>query len=130
MNDASPVLQVEDLHKYFPLTRGLWGTLTRQAQGYIRAVDGVSFSMGKGEILALVGESGSGKTTVGMNVLRLTNLDRVKLTIYVNETELGRANLGQVAQITVDTFGAGRTFTGRVVSISPRSSSAARRWAC
>ena len=71
MNDTSPILQVEDLHKYFPLSRGMWGTLTRQAQGYVRAVDGVSFSMGRGEILALVGESGSGKTTVGMNVLGL-----------------------------------------------------------
>jgi len=57
--------------------------------------------------------------SVGFNVLRLTYLDKVKLTIYVNETELGRVKLGQEAQITIDTFGTGRTFTGKVVSISP-----------
>jgi HlyD family secretion protein len=57
--------------------------------------------------------------SVGFNVLRLTYLDKVKLTIYVNETELGRVNLGQEALITVDTYGTGRTFRGKVVSISP-----------
>jgi HlyD family secretion protein len=57
--------------------------------------------------------------SVGFNVLRLTYLDKVKLTIYVNETELGRVTLGQEAQITVDTYGTGRTFRGKVVSISP-----------
>jgi membrane fusion protein YbhG len=55
----------------------------------------------------------------GSNVLRLTYLDRVKLTIYVNETDLGRVKLGQEARISVDTFGAGKTFPGKVVAISP-----------
>jgi peptide/nickel transport system ATP-binding protein len=68
---APPILQVEDLHKHFPLSRGVAGALTRQAHRFVRAVDGVSFAVRKGEILALVGESGSGKTTVGMNVLGL-----------------------------------------------------------
>ncbi len=68
---AAPVLEVQDLHKYFPLSRGVWGALTRKPHRHVRAVDGVSFAMGKGDILALVGESGSGKTTVGMNILGL-----------------------------------------------------------
>ena len=70
-NGASPILRVEDLCKYFPLSRGIAGTLTRRPRRFVRAVDGVSFTMRRGEILALVGESGSGKTTVGMNVLGL-----------------------------------------------------------
>jgi oligopeptide/dipeptide ABC transporter ATP-binding protein len=69
--ETEPILQVSDLHKYFPVSRGVWGTLARRPRRYVRALDGVSFSVGRGEILALVGESGSGKTTVGMNVLGL-----------------------------------------------------------
>jgi peptide/nickel transport system ATP-binding protein len=68
---ASPILRVVDLCKYFPLPRGVVGALTRKPHRYVRAVDGVSFAVSRGEILALVGESGSGKTTVGMNVLGL-----------------------------------------------------------
>jgi oligopeptide/dipeptide ABC transporter ATP-binding protein len=69
--EVGPILQVQDLHKYFPISRGLRGTLARRPRRYVRAVDGVSFHLQRGEILALVGESGSGKTTVGMNVLGL-----------------------------------------------------------
>jgi peptide/nickel transport system ATP-binding protein len=69
--ETLPLLQVYDLYKYFPVPRGVWGTLTRRRRRYVRAVDGVSFAVQRREILALVGESGSGKTTVGMNVLGL-----------------------------------------------------------
>jgi peptide/nickel transport system ATP-binding protein len=68
---APPILRVEDLCKHFPLSRSVAGALTRRPRRFVRAVDGVSFSVHRGEILALVGESGSGKTTVGMNVLGL-----------------------------------------------------------
>jgi peptide/nickel transport system ATP-binding protein len=68
---GGPILQVWDLSKYFRLARGLRGTLLRRPSRFVRAVDGVSFSVARGETLALVGESGSGKTTVGMNVLGL-----------------------------------------------------------
>jgi peptide/nickel transport system ATP-binding protein len=69
--DIQPVLQVQDLYKYFPLPQGLLGALSNKPPRYVRAVDGVGFTVQKGEILALVGESGSGKTTIGMNVLGL-----------------------------------------------------------
>jgi HlyD family secretion protein len=55
----------------------------------------------------------------GMTLLRLTFLDKVKLTIYVGEAELGRITLGQPAKVSIDAFGTGRAFDGRVVYISP-----------
>jgi HlyD family secretion protein len=57
--------------------------------------------------------------TMGMNVMRLTYLEKVKLTIYVNETELGRVHLGQLAKVTIDTFGKGKEFEGKIIYISP-----------
>ena len=58
---------------------------------------------------------------MGSNIARLTFLDRVKLTIYVNEAELGRVALGQSADVTIDTFGADKPFKGTVVYISPNA---------
>ncbi len=60
--------QVRGLVKHFPITRG---TIRRRVVGQIRAVDGVSFDLYRGETLGLVGETGSGKTTVGRTMLRL-----------------------------------------------------------
>ncbi|HDI60733.1 MAG TPA: dipeptide ABC transporter ATP-binding protein [Desulfobacteraceae bacterium] len=62
-----PLLTVEDLKVHFPITRGL----LKRTVGHVYAVDGVSFTLGKGETLGLVGESGCGKTTTGLAVLRL-----------------------------------------------------------
>ena len=62
-----PLLTVGLLKKYFPLDRGIFSGV----KAMVRAVDGVSFEIQKGETLGLVGESGSGKTTVGRCILRL-----------------------------------------------------------
>jgi len=78
--EKSPILQVNDLHKHFPVTVPLLDRLKRSPKTIVHAVDGVSFSVERGEILALVGESGSGKTTVGMNVLGLQVPSRGKIT--------------------------------------------------
>jgi oligopeptide/dipeptide ABC transporter ATP-binding protein len=63
----SALLEVEGLAKHYPVKRGLLG----RAQGVVRAVDGVSFALARGETLALVGESGCGKSTTARLVLRL-----------------------------------------------------------
>jgi oligopeptide/dipeptide ABC transporter ATP-binding protein len=65
------IVQIEALYKYFPVNQSLRDRLRRQPPQVVHAVDGVSLTIHRGEILALVGESGSGKTTVGMNLLGL-----------------------------------------------------------
>jgi oligopeptide/dipeptide ABC transporter ATP-binding protein len=64
---AAPVLEVQDLKKHFVIQKGV----LRRSAGHVFAVDGVSFSIARGETLGLVGESGCGKSTVGRAVLRL-----------------------------------------------------------
>jgi oligopeptide/dipeptide ABC transporter ATP-binding protein len=61
------LLEVRDLKKYFPIKKGLFA----KTVGQVKAVDGVSFDLAKGEVLGLVGESGCGKTTTGRVILRL-----------------------------------------------------------
>lgn len=65
------ILIVKNLRKLFPVYRGLVGALRRQPKRWVHAIDGISFELKKGEILALVGESGSGKTTTGLCTLGL-----------------------------------------------------------
>lgn len=61
------LIEVRDLVKYFPVRGGI----LQRIQGWVKAVDGVSFDIRKGETLGLVGESGCGKTTVGRTLLQL-----------------------------------------------------------
>src|SRR5437867_1847850 len=67
------VLRIEDIRKWYPLKRGFFETLVSRTPLNVKAVDGVSFDLKKGEIFALAGESGSGKTTLGKVVLRLVS---------------------------------------------------------
>ena len=68
-----PLLEVRDLVARYPVHRGIVGALRRQPKLSVHAVEGVSFSLAKGEMLALVGESGCGKTTTAQAVLRLVD---------------------------------------------------------
>ncbi len=65
--DAPAVLSTENLRVWFPIKKGFF----RRVGSYVKAVDGVSLTLRKGQTLALVGESGSGKTTLGLALLRL-----------------------------------------------------------
>jgi microcin C transport system ATP-binding protein len=69
--DGEVILRTDDLKVWFPVKRGVM----RKTVGHIKAVDGVTVEMRKGETLGVVGESGSGKTTLGLAILRLVSSD-------------------------------------------------------
>ncbi|HHX44322.1 MAG TPA: ABC transporter ATP-binding protein [Chloroflexi bacterium] len=66
------LLQVRDLKKWFPVQQGWLDQVLSGRSDHVRAVDGVSFDIRRGEVFGLAGESGSGKSTIGRSVLRLT----------------------------------------------------------
>lgn len=76
MSDA--VLSVEDARVWYPVRRGV---LARTV-GFVKAVDGVSFTLSQGEVLGIVGESGSGKTTLSRAILGLEPLHSGKIEIF------------------------------------------------
>src|SRR5881394_958732 len=86
MNAEPALLEVEDLVVRYPIHRGLVGSATRQPRRNVHAVEGVSLSLERGEMLALVGESGCGKTTTAQAVLRL--VDPVSGSIRFDGREL------------------------------------------
>jgi len=64
---AEHLLKIKNLKKYFPLKKSIF----KGGDGYVRAVDGISFFIKEGTSFGLVGESGSGKTTAARAILRL-----------------------------------------------------------
>jgi peptide/nickel transport system ATP-binding protein len=82
-NGAEDLVRVEDLKVYFPIRSGV---IREKHIGDVKAVDGVTFSIKKGETVGLVGESGCGKTTVGRTILRL--YDPTEGRIIVEGTDI------------------------------------------
>ncbi|HNX13990.1 MAG TPA: ATP-binding cassette domain-containing protein [Oscillospiraceae bacterium] len=68
VHNKDNLIEVHALRTYFPIKTGLFAHVT----GYVKAVDGVSFNIKRGQTMGLVGESGCGKTTIGRTILRLT----------------------------------------------------------
>lgn len=85
MNETQSIsaVVVQDLRVYFPLRAGLFGATV----GHVKAVDGVSFSIGRSKIFALVGESGCGKTTTAHAVLGLRQPTSGKITLNTGTTK-------------------------------------------
>ncbi|MCC7047733.1 MAG: ATP-binding cassette domain-containing protein [Alphaproteobacteria bacterium] len=71
MPDARPLVAVRGLHKHYDLRRGLRRLVDRPAQHTVRALDGVTLNIRRGETRGVIGESGCGKSTLGRTVLRL-----------------------------------------------------------
>jgi oligopeptide/dipeptide ABC transporter ATP-binding protein len=85
------VLEVVDLRKHFPIRRGF----LRRTVGQVRAVDGVTFHIRKGETLALVGESGCGKTTVSRCILRALSPTSGEIRFTVDGKQVDLAALSK-----------------------------------
>ena len=87
MSDAEPLVRVTNLKKHFPVTRGI---VIQRTVGAVRAVDGISFDIFKGDTLGLVGESGCGKTTAGRTILALYPITSGSVTIDGQEVSWAR----------------------------------------
>ena len=85
------LLEVKELKKHFPITKGFFSS---RVVGNVKAVDGVSFFIRKGETLGLVGESGCGKTTTGRTIMRA--YEPTGGEIWFQDRELGRVNVPEL----------------------------------
>ena len=89
-----PLVNVHDLKMYFPLTTGI---IFQHTTGYVRAVDGINFTIERGQTLGLVGESGSGKTTLARTIVRLYKPTTGK--IWFDNTDLAKLQGEQLRKI-------------------------------
>ncbi|MEH7239118.1 ABC transporter ATP-binding protein [Bacillus sp. JJ1562] len=91
-----PLLQVLNLKKYFPINGGVFG----KKVGDVKAVDGLSFFVNKGETLGIVGESGCGKSTTGRLILRL--LDPTEGQVLFNEKDVTNLSTSEMRKLRRD----------------------------
>ena len=90
MKKDGALLEVENLHTYFPVMGGaIWRKVAN-----LKAVDGISFRINRGEILGLVGESGCGKTTTGRCIMKLCKITRGK--VFYEGKDLSKLSGGKM----------------------------------
>ena len=90
-SQSENLLEVRDLKVHFPVRGGILG---QRDLGSVKAVDGVSFNVRRGETLGVVGESGCGKSTTGLAILRMVNITDGSVTLDgIDITDLSRAEL-------------------------------------
>ncbi|MCR8632780.1 ABC transporter ATP-binding protein [Paenibacillus radicis (ex Xue et al. 2023)] len=94
--DEHPLLEVKDLKKYYPFKQGLFSKET----GYVRAVDGLSFSVKRGETLGIVGESGCGKSTAGQMILQL--LEPTEGEVWFDQRKLSGLDSNEIRKVRRD----------------------------
>ena len=93
MKDNTHLIEVENLYMYFPVTAGVF----QRRIADVRAVDGMSFYIKKGETLGLVGESGCGKTTTGRCILQL--YDGIKGNVFFEGVNLAKLKKEQMRKM-------------------------------
>lgn len=90
------MLRVENLSVKYPVKSSFFDMLAGKEKKYVHAVNGVDFTIGKGEILSLVGESGSGKTTAGKALLRLIDREQLKGKVIFDNKDVLNADREQL----------------------------------
>ncbi len=93
-NAGDVMIRVENLKKYFPIVQGV---VWRRRVGAVKAVDGISFNINKGETLGVVGESGCGKSTAGRAILQLQRPSSGR--VYIDDTELTTLNKASLRRL-------------------------------
>lgn len=91
--EKTALLKVESLKKYYPVKSGFFG----REKAFVKAVDGISFSVGRGQTMGLVGESGCGKSTAGRTILRLT--EKTDGSVIFDGTDVYSLNKAELRQM-------------------------------